>query len=101
MTAPSTKQTPSRKPSAVKTSILGALVKAGQLGKKSGAGFRKYGAGKSSRAVPNPEFVKIFEAHRTGDRIPSEDEITDRLFLPIPKQPGDNGPILRIYKAVD
>jgi 3-hydroxyacyl-CoA dehydrogenase/enoyl-CoA hydratase/3-hydroxybutyryl-CoA epimerase/3-hydroxyacyl-CoA dehydrogenase/enoyl-CoA hydratase/3-hydroxybutyryl-CoA epimerase/enoyl-CoA isomerase len=68
---------------AVKTTILGALVKAGQLGKKSGAGFRKYGAGKSSRAEPNPEFVKIFAAHRTGTRTPSAEEITDRLFLPM------------------
>src|SRR5262249_47400677 len=68
---------------AVKTTILAALVKAGQLGKKSGAGVRKYSGGKSDKAGPNPELIKLLPAHHTGDCTPSEEEITDRLFLPM------------------
>jgi 3-hydroxyacyl-CoA dehydrogenase/enoyl-CoA hydratase/3-hydroxybutyryl-CoA epimerase/3-hydroxyacyl-CoA dehydrogenase/enoyl-CoA hydratase/3-hydroxybutyryl-CoA epimerase/enoyl-CoA isomerase len=67
---------------AVKTIILAALVQAGQLGKKSGAGFRTY-TGKSSKSEPNPKFLKIIEAHRTDQRTPREAELTDRLFLPM------------------
>ena len=65
----------------VPATILGALVQAGQLGKKSGAGFRKYGG--KSKAEPNPELFKLLPAHKSGDRTPTPEEITDRLFLPM------------------
>ena len=64
----------------VPTPILGDLVKAGRLGKKSGAGFRRF-TGKKGKAEPDPEFAAFLEKYRTGDHVPSDDEITDRMFL--------------------
>ncbi len=65
----------------VPTRLLMDMVKAGRLGQKSGAGFRKH-AGKKAEA--DPAFAPILEGHRTADR-PSmgTDEIADRLFLPM------------------
>jgi 3-hydroxyacyl-CoA dehydrogenase/enoyl-CoA hydratase/3-hydroxybutyryl-CoA epimerase/3-hydroxyacyl-CoA dehydrogenase/enoyl-CoA hydratase/3-hydroxybutyryl-CoA epimerase/enoyl-CoA isomerase len=65
---------------AVPTPILGDLVKAGRLGKKSGAGFRRF-VGKQGRPEADPEFAPFLEKYRTGDRVPDDAEITDRLFL--------------------
>src|SRR5262249_10796309 len=67
----------------VPATILGALVQGRQLGKKSGAGFRKYGGKSATKAEPNPELLKLLPAHRTGERTPNSEEITDRLFLPM------------------
>ena len=54
-------------------------MKAGRLGQKSGAGFRKFDArGKPS---PDPSFDAILAKYRTGDHVPTEEEITDRMFL--------------------
>jgi 3-hydroxyacyl-CoA dehydrogenase/enoyl-CoA hydratase/3-hydroxybutyryl-CoA epimerase/3-hydroxyacyl-CoA dehydrogenase/enoyl-CoA hydratase/3-hydroxybutyryl-CoA epimerase/enoyl-CoA isomerase len=64
----------------VPTPILGDLVKAGRLGKKSGSGFRRF-VGKKGGAEPDPEFGAFLEKYRTGDRVPSDEEITDRMFL--------------------
>jgi 3-hydroxyacyl-CoA dehydrogenase/enoyl-CoA hydratase/3-hydroxybutyryl-CoA epimerase/3-hydroxyacyl-CoA dehydrogenase/enoyl-CoA hydratase/3-hydroxybutyryl-CoA epimerase/enoyl-CoA isomerase len=64
----------------VPTPILGDLVKAGRLGKKSGAGFRRF-AGKSGRPQADPECDSFLEKYRTGERVPSEEEMTDRMFL--------------------
>jgi 3-hydroxyacyl-CoA dehydrogenase/enoyl-CoA hydratase/3-hydroxybutyryl-CoA epimerase/3-hydroxyacyl-CoA dehydrogenase/enoyl-CoA hydratase/3-hydroxybutyryl-CoA epimerase/enoyl-CoA isomerase len=67
---------------AVPTPILFDLVNAGRLGKKTGAGFRKY-TGKGGKPEADPGFASFLDKHRTGDRSPSEEEITDRLFLPM------------------
>ncbi|HEV3166528.1 MAG TPA: 3-hydroxyacyl-CoA dehydrogenase NAD-binding domain-containing protein [Isosphaeraceae bacterium] len=67
---------------AVPTPILDDLVKAGRLGQKSGAGFRKYG-GKSSRPQPDPTFEPILAKYRKGSHTFTAEELTDRLFLPM------------------
>jgi 3-hydroxyacyl-CoA dehydrogenase/enoyl-CoA hydratase/3-hydroxybutyryl-CoA epimerase/3-hydroxyacyl-CoA dehydrogenase/enoyl-CoA hydratase/3-hydroxybutyryl-CoA epimerase/enoyl-CoA isomerase len=64
---------------AVPTPILDELVAAGRLGQKSGAGFRKFDA--KGKASPDPAFDTILAKHRKGNRVPSEEEVTDRLFL--------------------
>jgi 3-hydroxyacyl-CoA dehydrogenase / enoyl-CoA hydratase / 3-hydroxybutyryl-CoA epimerase / enoyl-CoA isomerase len=66
---------------AVPTPILDELVAAGRLGQKSGAGFRKYrGKGKPEA---DPAVAPLLEKHRTGDHVPGEEEMGDRLFLPM------------------
>lgn len=65
---------------AVETPILGDLVKAGRLGKKSGAGFRKYG-GKKGTPAPDPDFAPFLERNRTASRTISDEEVEDRLLL--------------------
>jgi 3-hydroxyacyl-CoA dehydrogenase/enoyl-CoA hydratase/3-hydroxybutyryl-CoA epimerase/3-hydroxyacyl-CoA dehydrogenase/enoyl-CoA hydratase/3-hydroxybutyryl-CoA epimerase/enoyl-CoA isomerase len=64
----------------VPTRLLIDMVKAGRLGQKSGAGFRKH-SGKKVEA--DPGFASILEKHRSGDRSMGPDQITDRLFLPM------------------
>ena len=64
---------------ATPTPVLDDLVKAGRLGQKSGAGFRKYNA--KGKAEADPTVDAILEKHRTGDHVPDDAEITDRLFL--------------------
>lgn len=66
---------------AAPTRILDELVAAGRLGQKSGAGFYSYARG--SRGVDDPAFETILAKCRTGQRQISEEEITDRLFLPM------------------
>jgi 3-hydroxyacyl-CoA dehydrogenase / enoyl-CoA hydratase / 3-hydroxybutyryl-CoA epimerase / enoyl-CoA isomerase len=63
------------------TRILDELVKAGRLGQKSGAGFYSYAKG--SRGADDPAFAAILERCRTGKREIGQEEITDRLFLPM------------------
>ena len=59
------------------------LVKAGRLGKKTGAGFRSF-AGKGGKAASDPAFGPILDKYRTGSaREMPREEITDRLFLPM------------------
>ena len=65
---------------AVPTRLLFDLVKAGRLGQKSGTGFRKH-SGKKVEA--DPAFAAILDRHRTGEHAMGQDEITDRLFLPM------------------
>jgi len=67
---------------AVMTPLLGELVEAGRLGKKSGAGFRKF-TGRKSRPVEDPDLLPYLEAHRTEQRELTSEEITDRLMLPM------------------
>jgi 3-hydroxyacyl-CoA dehydrogenase/enoyl-CoA hydratase/3-hydroxybutyryl-CoA epimerase/3-hydroxyacyl-CoA dehydrogenase/enoyl-CoA hydratase/3-hydroxybutyryl-CoA epimerase/enoyl-CoA isomerase len=63
------------------TRILAELVKAGRLGQKSGAGFYSYAKG--SRGVDDPAFAAILEKCRSGRREFTQEQITDRLFLPM------------------
>ncbi|MBI3822016.1 MAG: enoyl-CoA hydratase/isomerase family protein [Planctomycetes bacterium] len=63
------------------TKILAALVKAGRLGQKSGAGFYSYAKG--SRGINDPAFGPILEKCRTDKRTISGEEMRDRLFLPM------------------
>ena len=65
---------------AVNLPVMEALVKAGRLGKKSGAGFRKY-EGPKGRPVPDPEIEPILDKYRVGKtRFPVAG--TDRSALP-------------------
>ena len=64
---------------AVAVPILDDLVKAGRLGVKSGAGFRKYSA--KGKAEPDPAIAPFLDKHKTGNHVATEPEITDRLFL--------------------
>jgi 3-hydroxyacyl-CoA dehydrogenase/enoyl-CoA hydratase/3-hydroxybutyryl-CoA epimerase/3-hydroxyacyl-CoA dehydrogenase/enoyl-CoA hydratase/3-hydroxybutyryl-CoA epimerase/enoyl-CoA isomerase len=64
---------------AVPVPVLDDLVKAGRLGQKSGAGFRKYDA--KGKAQPDPAVAEILNRHRTGDHVPTAEETTDRMFL--------------------
>jgi 3-hydroxyacyl-CoA dehydrogenase/enoyl-CoA hydratase/3-hydroxybutyryl-CoA epimerase/3-hydroxyacyl-CoA dehydrogenase/enoyl-CoA hydratase/3-hydroxybutyryl-CoA epimerase/enoyl-CoA isomerase len=63
------------------TKILQELVAAGRLGQKSGAGFYSYAKG--SKGEDDPAFAVILERCRTGRREIGQEEITDRLFLPM------------------
>jgi 3-hydroxyacyl-CoA dehydrogenase/enoyl-CoA hydratase/3-hydroxybutyryl-CoA epimerase/3-hydroxyacyl-CoA dehydrogenase/enoyl-CoA hydratase/3-hydroxybutyryl-CoA epimerase/enoyl-CoA isomerase len=63
------------------THILDALVKAGRLGQKSGAGFFSYAKG--PRGSDDPAFAALLEKVRTGKRDIGAEEITDRQFLPM------------------
>ena len=65
----------------VPTPILGELVQAGRLGAKSGAGFRKHGG--KGRPQADPAVEPILNKHRSGERVPDDAEITNRLFLPM------------------
>jgi 3-hydroxyacyl-CoA dehydrogenase/enoyl-CoA hydratase/3-hydroxybutyryl-CoA epimerase/enoyl-CoA isomerase len=59
--------------------IMDELVKLGRLGQKTGAGFRKFGP--KGKPEPDPAFDAILAKYRTGDRVPTESEMTDRMFL--------------------
>jgi 3-hydroxyacyl-CoA dehydrogenase/enoyl-CoA hydratase/3-hydroxybutyryl-CoA epimerase/3-hydroxyacyl-CoA dehydrogenase/enoyl-CoA hydratase/3-hydroxybutyryl-CoA epimerase/enoyl-CoA isomerase len=63
------------------TRILSELVKAGRLGQKSGAGFYSYA--KNPKGADDPAFAAILEKCRTTHRTIEQEEITDRLFLPM------------------
>ena len=67
----------------VTSPILDEMVKAGRLGDKKSA--QKFWQVRTRRAKPepNPAVAAIIAKHRTGDRAIDEDEITDRLFLPM------------------
>lgn len=64
----------------VKTTLLGDMVKAGRLGKKSGAGFRKF-VGKKGTPTADPELLPILEKNRRASRTVSDEEVEDRLLL--------------------
>jgi 3-hydroxyacyl-CoA dehydrogenase/enoyl-CoA hydratase/3-hydroxybutyryl-CoA epimerase/enoyl-CoA isomerase len=63
------------------TRILEELVAAGRLGQKSGAGFYSYVKG--ARGTDDPAFAVILERCRTERRRIDDQEITERLFLPM------------------
>ncbi len=66
--------------------ILAALVEAGRLGQKSGAGFFSYAKG-DMKGKPDPAFDALLAKVRgPGAKSPreySQQELTDRLFLPM------------------
>lgn len=66
----------------VSSRVLADLVKAGRLGKKTGAGFRQY-TGKGSKPLNDPAFAAFLKADPSVSHGLSQEEITDRLFLPM------------------
>lgn len=62
--------------------ILADIVHAGRLGKKSGKGFRQY-IGPKGKPAPDPDFEPILEKHRTDSKQFTQEELIDRLFLPM------------------
>ncbi len=63
--------------------ILAALVEAGRLGQKSGAGFFAY-AKEGAKGKPDPTLEPIIAQCRRGaPRDFTPQELTDRLFLPM------------------
>ena len=61
--------------------ILGELVVAGRMGQKSGAGFYSYAKG--PRGVDDPTLTPILDRCRSDRRTIAQDEITERLILPM------------------
>ena len=66
---------------AVPAPVVGDLVAASRLGKKSGSGFRSLPS--KGKPAADPAVQLILERHRAGDRPPTDKEISDRLFLPM------------------
>lgn len=67
---------------AVATSILKELVDVGRLGQKSGAGFYNY-AKDPKKGVDDLALAAILAKVRKSTRQIGQEEITDRLFLPM------------------
>jgi 3-hydroxyacyl-CoA dehydrogenase/enoyl-CoA hydratase/3-hydroxybutyryl-CoA epimerase/enoyl-CoA isomerase len=65
---------------ALKITLLDDLIAAKRLGKKTGAGFRKF-SGTKGKPVDDPTFAPFLEKNRTAKREVSNQEIEDRLFL--------------------
>jgi 3-hydroxyacyl-CoA dehydrogenase / enoyl-CoA hydratase / 3-hydroxybutyryl-CoA epimerase / enoyl-CoA isomerase len=65
---------------ALKLTLLDDLIAAGRLGKKTGAGFRKF-VGTKGKPSDDPAFQPLLEKSRTAKRDVSDQEIEDRLFL--------------------
>jgi 3-hydroxyacyl-CoA dehydrogenase/enoyl-CoA hydratase/3-hydroxybutyryl-CoA epimerase/3-hydroxyacyl-CoA dehydrogenase/enoyl-CoA hydratase/3-hydroxybutyryl-CoA epimerase/enoyl-CoA isomerase len=63
------------------TGILRGLVAAGRLGQKSGAGFHRYAKG--VRGEDDPAALALVGPFRSGHRGVAQEEMTDRLFLPM------------------
>jgi len=62
--------------------VVPALIKAGRLGQKSGAGFFKYSPGKD-RGEPDPKLGPLLAPMIRGKQKFSEQQLTARLFLPM------------------
>ncbi|MGQ0634043.1 MAG: 3-hydroxyacyl-CoA dehydrogenase NAD-binding domain-containing protein [Planctomycetaceae bacterium] len=67
---------------AVDVPLLKELVDAGRLGRKSGAGFRQF-VGKKGKPADDPAFAPFLERNRMASRAVSDEEIEDRLLLPM------------------
>ncbi len=63
------------------TKVLDELVAAGRLGQKSGAGFYSYAKG--SRGADDPFLTALLERLGARPREFSQQELQDRLFLPM------------------
>jgi 3-hydroxyacyl-CoA dehydrogenase / enoyl-CoA hydratase / 3-hydroxybutyryl-CoA epimerase / enoyl-CoA isomerase len=66
---------------AVETRLLDELVKAKRLGQKTGAGFYSYA--KNPKGADDPALAELLNKVRKDTRTISQEEITDRLFLPM------------------
>lgn len=66
---------------ALRPDALKVLVDAGRLGKKSGAGFRRFDA--KGRAHPDPDVETLLAPLKKEPRGHDDQEIEDRLFLPM------------------
>ena len=66
----------------VESRIVAELVQAGRLGQKSGAGFYSY-VRDPKHGSDDPALEPILERCRRAHRSFDNDEITDRLFLPM------------------
>jgi 3-hydroxyacyl-CoA dehydrogenase/enoyl-CoA hydratase/3-hydroxybutyryl-CoA epimerase/enoyl-CoA isomerase len=64
----------------VDTHLLAQLVEAGRMGKKSGAGFRKF-TGKKGTPTADPAFQPFLDKNRIASRQIADEEIEDRLLL--------------------
>jgi 3-hydroxyacyl-CoA dehydrogenase/enoyl-CoA hydratase/3-hydroxybutyryl-CoA epimerase/3-hydroxyacyl-CoA dehydrogenase/enoyl-CoA hydratase/3-hydroxybutyryl-CoA epimerase/enoyl-CoA isomerase len=66
--------------------LLVEMVRLGRLGQKSGAGFRKHDRN-GSRPAADPAFESLLRQyqhhHHADSHSPAQEEITDRLFLPM------------------
>lgn len=62
--------------------LLTEMVQAGRLGQKSGAGFRLYDK-RSLKGKPDPSLRPLLEKHCGPPKDMSDDELTNRLFLPM------------------
>jgi 3-hydroxyacyl-CoA dehydrogenase/enoyl-CoA hydratase/3-hydroxybutyryl-CoA epimerase/3-hydroxyacyl-CoA dehydrogenase/enoyl-CoA hydratase/3-hydroxybutyryl-CoA epimerase/enoyl-CoA isomerase len=62
--------------------VVPALIKAGRLGQKSGAGFFKYSPGKD-RGEPDPALEPLLAPMIRGKHKFTEQQLTARLFLPM------------------
>jgi len=62
--------------------ILAAMVKAGRLGQKSGAGFFAY-KDKSGRGTPDPAADQLVKTYVRKENKFTAEQITHRLFLPM------------------
>src|SRR5262249_13182921 len=65
---------------AAPTRVLDELVAAGRLGQKSGAGFYSYTKG--TKGTDDSALDEVLKKVRKQPRQVSQEEITDRLFLP-------------------
>ncbi len=63
------------------TRVLDELVAAGRLGQKSGAGFYSYAKG--SRGADDPFLTSLLQRLGAKPREYSQEELIDRLFLPM------------------
>jgi 3-hydroxyacyl-CoA dehydrogenase/enoyl-CoA hydratase/3-hydroxybutyryl-CoA epimerase/3-hydroxyacyl-CoA dehydrogenase/enoyl-CoA hydratase/3-hydroxybutyryl-CoA epimerase/enoyl-CoA isomerase len=66
---------------AVGSKLLAEMVKSGRLGQKSGAGFFAYAKG--PKGTDDPAFAAILAKHRTQQKTFTDEELTQRLFLPM------------------
>jgi len=66
----------------VASPVLGAMVKSGRLGQKSGRGFFQYD-NKRKRPEPDPTLTAFLQIYLSPRRVMSPEAIMDRLFLPM------------------
>jgi 3-hydroxyacyl-CoA dehydrogenase/enoyl-CoA hydratase/carnithine racemase len=63
--------------------LLGAMVKAGRLGQKTGVGFFAYKDKREGRGTPDPTLADVLKPLIRGQTRLGEQQIVERLFLPM------------------